>query len=68
MFKKVCILSGNSHPALAQAIAAFLETPLGKSKMTRFSDGETFVEQELAPGLFTISVDPQPLELPLMRA
>src|ERR1700677_4660923 len=44
MFKKVCILSGNSHPALAQAIAAFLETPLGKSKMTRFSDGETFVE------------------------
>jgi ribose-phosphate pyrophosphokinase len=44
MFKKVCILSGNSHPALAQAIAAFLETPLGKCKMTRFSDGETFVE------------------------
>jgi len=44
MFKKVCILSGNSHPELAAAIATFLETPLGKSKMTRFSDGESFVE------------------------
>ena len=44
MFKKVCILSGNSHPALAHAIAAFLETPIGKCKITRFSDGETFVE------------------------
>ena len=44
MFKKVCILSGNAHPELANAIAAFLETPLGKSKITRFSDGESFVE------------------------
>ena len=44
MFKKVCILAGNSHPELAGAIATFLETPLGKSKMTRFSDGESFVE------------------------
>ena len=44
MFKKVCILSGNSPPALAHAIAAFLETPIGKCKITRFSDGETFVE------------------------
>ena len=44
MFKKVCILSGNAHPQLATAIAAFLETPLGKSKITRFSDGESFCE------------------------
>ena len=44
MFKKVCILSGNAHPELAAAIATFLETPLGKSKITRFSDGESFVE------------------------
>jgi ribose-phosphate pyrophosphokinase len=44
VFKKVCILSGNAHPELASAIASFLETPLGKSKITRFSDGESFCE------------------------
>jgi ribose-phosphate pyrophosphokinase len=44
MFKKVCILSGNAHPELASSIATFLEAPLGKSKFTRFSDGESFVE------------------------
>ena len=44
MFKKVCLFAGNSHPDLANAIAAYLETPLGKLKVTRFSDGETFCE------------------------
>ncbi len=44
MFKKVCILSGNAHPELAANIAAFLETPLGKCRITRFSDGESFCE------------------------
>jgi ribose-phosphate pyrophosphokinase len=44
VFKKVCILQGNAHPELAEAIASFLETPLGKSKITRFSDGESFCE------------------------
>ena len=44
MFKKVCLFSGNAHPQLAAAIAAYLETPLGKCKITRFSDGETFCE------------------------
>jgi ribose-phosphate pyrophosphokinase len=44
VFKKVCILQGNAHPELALAIAEFLETPLGKSKITRFSDGESFCE------------------------
>ncbi len=44
MFKKVCIFSGNAHPQLAHSIANFLETPLAKSKTTRFSDGESFVE------------------------
>ena len=44
MFKKVCIFSGNANPNLAQAIATFLETPLAKSRTTRFSDGESFVE------------------------
>ena len=44
LFKKVCIFSGNAHPQLAQAIATHLETPLAKSRTTRFSDGESFVE------------------------
>ncbi len=44
MFKKVCIFSGNSNPTLAHSIAVFLETPVAKSKTTRFSDGESFVE------------------------
>ena len=44
MFKKVCVFSGNANPELARDIAAYLETPLGKIKVQRFSDGETFVE------------------------
>jgi ribose-phosphate pyrophosphokinase len=44
VFKKVCLFSGNAHPQLAQAIATYLETPLGKAKVVRFSDGETFCE------------------------
>ena len=44
MFKKVCLFSGNANPELARDIAAYLETPLGKIKVQRFSDGETFIE------------------------
>ncbi len=44
MFKKVCLFSGNANPALAQAIGAYLETPLAKIKIQRFSDGESFCE------------------------
>ncbi|MEO8874625.1 MAG: ribose-phosphate pyrophosphokinase-like domain-containing protein, partial [Polyangiaceae bacterium] len=44
MFKKVCIFSGKANPELAQSIAAYLETPLSKCTITRFSDGESFVE------------------------
>ena len=44
MFKKVCIFSGNANPQLSAQIATYLETPLSKSKITRFSDGESFCE------------------------
>jgi ribose-phosphate pyrophosphokinase len=44
VFKKVCLFSGNANPALAAAIGQYLETPIGKCKVTRFSDGESFVE------------------------
>jgi ribose-phosphate pyrophosphokinase len=44
VFKKVCLFSGNANADLALAIAGYLETPLGKCRVTRFSDGESFVE------------------------
>lgn len=44
MFKKVCLFAGNANPVLAASIGQYLETPLGKCKITRFSDGESFVE------------------------
>lgn len=44
MFKKVCLFAGNANVRLATAIAQYLEAPLGKCKVTRFSDGESFVE------------------------
>ena len=38
------ILSGNSNPALAESIAAYLNIPLTKASVKRFSDQEVFVE------------------------
>jgi ribose-phosphate pyrophosphokinase len=38
------ILNGNSNPALAEAIATYLDTPLTKASVRRFSDDEIFVE------------------------
>jgi ribose-phosphate pyrophosphokinase len=44
VFKKVCLFSGNANHQLAAAIGQYLETPIGKCRVTRFSDGESFVE------------------------
>ncbi|WP_394820626.1 ribose-phosphate pyrophosphokinase [Pendulispora albinea] len=44
MFKKVCLFAGNANPELAGSIASYLETPLSKVKITRFSDNESFCE------------------------
>ena len=38
------ILSGNSNPELAEAIAAYLNIPLTKADVKRFSDQEIWVE------------------------
>lgn len=38
------ILTGNANPQLAEAISAYLNIPLTKAKITRFSDQEVFVE------------------------
>jgi ribose-phosphate pyrophosphokinase len=44
VFKKVCLFSGNANPVLAAEIGQYLETPIAKCRVTRFSDGESFVE------------------------
>ena len=41
--KDIKIFSGNSNPALAQAICAKLNLPLGSSEVKTFSDGESSV-------------------------
>ncbi len=38
------LVAGNSNPALADAIAAYLETPLTQAVVRRFADMEIFVE------------------------
>lgn len=40
------IFAGNSNSALAELIATYLKTPLGARKITRFADGEIFVNIE----------------------
>jgi ribose-phosphate pyrophosphokinase len=44
VFKKVCLFGGNGNPALASEIANHLEMPLSKMSVSRFSDGEVWVE------------------------
>lgn len=46
MPQNICIYSGSAHPKLSQDIAEYLGTPLGKVNLTRFPDGEIFVQFE----------------------
>ncbi len=41
---QMMVFSGNAHPQLAQSIARYLNLPLGKANVNRFSDGEVAVE------------------------
>jgi ribose-phosphate pyrophosphokinase len=41
---EIKIFAGNSNRALAEAVSRTLETPLGRSRVMRFSDGEIMVE------------------------
>jgi ribose-phosphate pyrophosphokinase len=59
MFKSVCIFSGNANPALAQSIAQYLEIPVGRARIARFSDGEVFAEiQENVRGVDVYVLQP----------
>lgn len=44
MLKALSIFSGNANRDLAEAICRYVETPLGKAEVTRFADGEIYVE------------------------
>jgi ribose-phosphate pyrophosphokinase len=44
VLKALTIFSGNANRDLALAICKYVETPLGNAEVTRFADGEIYVE------------------------
>jgi len=44
MVKALTIFSGNANRELAQSICRYVDTPLGDAEVTRFADGEIYVE------------------------
>jgi ribose-phosphate pyrophosphokinase len=55
--RSMSIFTGNANPALAEEICQYLDCPLGRSKVTQFSDGETFcVIEENVRGVDTYVV------------
>lgn len=42
--ESMMVFSGNANPKLAQAVTQYLNIPLGKATVTRFSDGEVNVQ------------------------
>ena len=44
MVKALTIFSGNANRQLAQSICRYVDTPLGDAEVTRFADGEIYVE------------------------
>lgn len=61
MFRSKAIFSGTANETLARAICASMgsDVTLGKSKISRFSDGETFATiQENVRGVDTYIVQP----------
>ncbi len=57
--RSMSIFTGNANPALAEEICKFLDCPLGRSRVTPFSDGETFcVIEENVRGVDTYVVQP----------
>ena len=43
---EIKVFSGTSNPAFAQSAADWLKLPLGKLRISRFSDGEAYVKFE----------------------
>jgi ribose-phosphate pyrophosphokinase len=59
VFKSICIFAGHANPRLAEAIADYLQIPVGRMKIANFSDGEVFSEiQENVRGVDVYVVQP----------
>jgi ribose-phosphate pyrophosphokinase len=59
VLKAFSIFSGNAHRGLTEAMCRHLETPVGQAYVTRFSDGEVYVEiQENIRGVHCFVVQP----------
>jgi ribose-phosphate pyrophosphokinase len=59
LLKAFSIFSGNAHRTLAEAMCRHLETSLGQAQVTRFADGEVYVEiQENIRGVNCFVVQP----------
>jgi len=59
VYDKLRIFTGNANAALAEKICGFLGVPLGKAKVSKFSDGEIQVEiEESVRGTDTFVVQP----------
>ena len=68
--EKLKIFCGTANPALASEICSFLGIPLGQTHMTRFSDGEVYVQLlENVRGADTFIVQPtcHPVDSNLME-
>jgi ribose-phosphate pyrophosphokinase len=59
VLKAFSIFSGNANRELAESICRHLETPLGNAQVTRFADGEVYVEiNENVRGVNTFVIQP----------
>jgi ribose-phosphate pyrophosphokinase len=59
VLKAFSVFSGNSHRGLVEAMCRHLETPVGQAQVTRFADGEVYVEiQENIRGVHCFVVQP----------
>ncbi len=59
VLKAFSIFSGNAHRGLVESICRHLETPVGQAYVTRFADGEVYVEiQENIRGVHCFVVQP----------
>jgi ribose-phosphate pyrophosphokinase len=59
VLKAFTIFSGNAHRGLVEAMCRHLETPIGQAHVTRFADGEVYVEiRENVRGVHCFVVQP----------
>lgn len=64
------VFTGNANPALAEEVCGNLQTPLGKSQVTRFSDGESYcqiLENVRGVDVFVIQPTCSPVNTNLME-